>query len=42
VIGISNLGVGGLSMFYETDESLEGKSAFMKKRKPDYAKFRGK
>ncbi len=42
VMGISNLGVGGLSMFYETDESLEGKKAFLEKRKPDYAKFRGK
>ena len=41
VIGISNLGVGGLSMYYETDESLEGKTAFMEKRKPDFAKFRG-
>jgi len=42
VMGISNLGVGGLSMFYETDESLEGKTAFMEKRPPDYAKFRRK
>ena len=41
VMGISNLGVGGLSMFYETDESLEGKTAFMERRKPDYAKFQG-
>jgi hypothetical protein len=30
VMGVSNLGVGGLSMFYETEESLEGKTAFMK------------
>jgi 1,4-dihydroxy-2-naphthoyl-CoA synthase len=42
VMGISNLGVGGLSMFYETDESLEGKTAFMEKRPPDYAQFRKK
>jgi dihydroxynaphthoic acid synthetase len=41
VIGISNLGVGGLSMYYETDESLEGKTAFMEKRQPDFSKFRG-
>jgi len=41
VMGISNLGVGGLSMFYETDESLEGRAAFMEKRKPDYTTFRG-
>jgi dihydroxynaphthoic acid synthetase len=42
VMGISNLGVGGLSMFYETEESLEGKTAFMEKRMPDFARFRGK
>ena len=42
VMGISNLGVGGLSMFYETDESLEGKTAFVEKRKPAYAKYRRK
>ena len=40
VIGVSNLGVGGLSMYYETDESLEGKTAFMEKRKPDFSRFR--
>ena len=42
VIGISNLGVGGLGMYYETNESLEGKNAFVEKRKPDFSKFRGK
>ncbi len=40
VVGITNLGVGGLSMFYDTEESLEGKNAFMEKRKPDFSKFR--
>ena len=40
VAGITNLGVGGLSMFYDTEESLEGKNAFMEKRKPDFGKFR--
>jgi dihydroxynaphthoic acid synthetase len=40
VIGVTNLGVGGLSMFYDTEESLEGKNAFMEKRKPDFGKFR--
>jgi dihydroxynaphthoic acid synthetase len=42
VMGISNLGVGGLSMYYETPESLEGKNSFMEKRKPDYAQYRSK
>ena len=41
VAGITNLGVGGLSMFYGTDESLEGRNAFMEKRKPDFGQFRG-
>ncbi len=40
VVGITNLGVGGLSMFYDAEESLEGKNAFMEKRKPDFTKFR--
>ncbi|MBU2645010.1 enoyl-CoA hydratase/isomerase family protein [bacterium] len=38
--GITNLGVGGLSMFYSTEESAEGSSAFMEKRKPDFSRFR--
>jgi len=42
VIGISNLGVGGLGMYYETEESLEGKTAFMEKRKPNFSKYRNK
>ncbi len=40
VVGITHLGVGGLSLFYDTEESLEGKNAFMEKRKPDFSKFR--
>lgn len=40
VPGITNLGVGGLSMYYTTEESLEGRNAFMEKRKPDFDKYR--
>ncbi|MBW1846523.1 MAG: enoyl-CoA hydratase/isomerase family protein [Deltaproteobacteria bacterium] len=38
--GVTNLGVGGLSMFYGTEESVEGRNAFMEKRKPGFDKFR--
>jgi len=38
--GITNLGVGGLSMYYGTDESIEGVNAFMEKRPADFGKFR--
>jgi len=38
--GVTNLGIGGLSMYYGTDESVEGRNAFMEKRKPDFGKFR--
>jgi len=38
VPGITNLGVGGLSMFYGTEESMEGRDAFMEKRKPKFRK----
>ena len=40
VAGITNLGVGGLSLFYGTEESVEGRNAFMEKRKADFGKFR--
>jgi len=40
ITGITNLGVGGLSMFYATEESAEGNKAFREKRKPDFSKFR--
>ncbi|MFW6081385.1 MAG: enoyl-CoA hydratase-related protein [Desulfosalsimonas sp.] len=38
--GVTNLGVGGLGMYYNTEESMEGKNAFMEKRKPDFRKYK--
>jgi len=38
--GITHLGVGGLSMYYDTEEALEGKNAFVEKRKPDFRPLR--
>jgi len=40
--GITELGVGGLSLYYSTEESLEGKKAFFEKRKPDFWRFVGR
>jgi naphthoate synthase len=40
VSGITDLGVGGLSLYYSTEESVEGRNAFIEKRKADYSKFR--
>jgi naphthoate synthase len=40
--GITQLGVGGLSLYYGTEEAVEGKEAFVEKRKADYMKFRKK
>lgn len=37
--GITELGVGGLSLYYGTKESIEGRNAFMEKRKPDFWKY---
>lgn len=37
--GITELGVGGLSLYYGTEESMEGRNAFMEKRKPDFWKY---
>lgn len=39
--GITELGVGGLSLYYGTAESTEGRDAFMNKRKPDFWKHVG-
>jgi len=38
--GITQLGVGGLSLYYGTDEAVEGKNAFLEKRKPNFNEFR--
>jgi len=40
MIGITQLGIGGLSLYYGTEEALEGRNAFMEKRQPDFGKFR--
>ncbi|GAB6163132.1 enoyl-CoA hydratase-related protein [Desulfothermus naphthae] len=37
--GITELGVGGLSLYYGTEESAEGSKAFMEKREPDFWKY---
>ena len=42
VTGATQLGVGGLSMYYGTEEAVEGKNAFIEKRKADFNKFREK
>jgi naphthoate synthase len=40
IIGITNLGIGSLSLYYGTEEALEGRNAFMEKRQPDFNQFR--
>lgn len=42
LFGITELGVGGLSLYYGTSESLEGRNAFIERRKPDFWKYYGK
>lgn len=37
--GVTELGVGSLSMYYRTAESAEGRNAFMEKRKADFWKY---
>lgn len=38
--GISQLSMGSLSMFYNSEEAMEGRNAFLEKRPVDYRKFR--
>jgi len=38
--GVTHLGVGGLSMYYGTEESMEGRNAFMERRPADFDQFR--
>jgi len=38
--GVTNLGVGALSLYYNTDESMEGRNAFMERREADFNQFR--
>jgi dihydroxynaphthoic acid synthetase len=40
--GITQLGVGGLSLYYDTEEAVEGKNAFLEKRTPNFNQFRKK
>ncbi len=35
-VGVTNLGVGALGLYYDTAESMEGRDAFLEKRKPDF------
>jgi len=38
--GIGSLGMTSLALHYGTPEAIEGRNAFMEKRKPDFRKFR--
>lgn len=38
--GVSGLAMSATALYYGTDESMEGQSAFIQRRRPDYAKFR--
>ena len=40
IIGITHLGIGGLSLYYGTEEAMEGRNAFMEKRQPEFDKYR--
>jgi 1,4-dihydroxy-2-naphthoyl-CoA synthase len=38
--GIGGLGMSALALYYGTEEALEGKNAFLERRKPDFGRFR--
>jgi 1,4-dihydroxy-2-naphthoyl-CoA synthase len=38
--GIGAVALRALALYYETEEALEGKNAFLEKRPPDFRKFR--
>jgi 1,4-dihydroxy-2-naphthoyl-CoA synthase len=37
--GFSAMGMSALALYYGTEEAMEGRNAFMEKRKPDFKKF---
>jgi len=38
--GVSALGISAVTLYYASEEALEGKAAFMENRKPDFRQFR--
>ena len=38
--GVGAIALRALALYYGTDEALEGKQAFLEKRKPNFAKYR--
>jgi 2-ketocyclohexanecarboxyl-CoA hydrolase len=38
--GIGALGMASLALYYATEEAMEGRNAFLEKRKPDFRKYR--
>ncbi len=38
--GIGGLGMSSLALYYGTDEAVEGRNAFVERRKPDFGRFR--
>ena len=40
IYGISEMAHHSLALYYETDEAMEGRNAFVEKRPPDFSKYR--